>query len=100
MAGSHPQRSHRNSTRAKPIQTKSPRGQGTEVSHNATSVILLGQTRRSYNTGLLKKVIKHFQTASTTALGGLEAVTVPAGVSQVPTSESGYQTLARPAGFT
>lgn len=100
MAGSHPQRSHRNSTRAKPIQTKSPRGQGAEVSHNATSVILLGQTRRSYNTGLLKKVIKHFQTASTTALGGLEAVTVPAGVSQVPTSESGYQTLARPAGFT
>lgn len=36
--------------------------------------------------------------SSTTALGGLKAVTVPAGVDQVQTSDSSYQALARPAG--
>lgn len=46
----------------------------------------------------LKRVAEHFQAASTTALGGLKAVTVPAGVYQIQTSDSGYGALAGLAG--
>lgn len=59
-------------------------------------VFLLGKTKT--HARLLKKVIECSQAVSTTEPGGLKAVTVPAGVYQVQTSDSGYQALARRAG--
>lgn len=56
------------------------------------------ENKEPYNARLLKKVIECSQAVSTTEPGGLKAVTVPAGVYQVQTSDSSYQALARRAG--